>query len=406
MIKTYKYRISPNREQSGRLATSIELNRRLYNVALEQKIIAYKQSRKFVSCYDQINQLPELKESFPEYKNIHSQSQQDTLRRLDKSFKSFFGRIKKGGKAGFPHFKGRDFYNSIIYPQSGFSVKDNRLVLSKIGNIKIKLHRELKNKIKTCSIIRENDKWFVCFTIDCGVMLGKKPIQSAIGIDLGLESFATLSDGTKIDNPRCLRQLEEKLSREQRWLSRKKKGSNNRQKQKVVVAKVHCKIRNQRNDFTHKLSRELVNKYDLIVYEDLAIKNMVKNRYLAKSISDASWNGFCQKLLYKADECGKYALPVSPRNTSQKCSNCGEIVQKALWVRRHKCNNCGIDMDRDENASINILKLGMEEYRRNYGNQRLGREINRFFLEPRSRFCCKVVVFWGFYAYFIRINIK
>jgi len=203
---------------------------------------------------------------------------------------------------------------------------------------------------------------------------------------LGLDSFATLSNGEKIDNPRWFRNSEIKLARQQRWLSRKKKDSNNRKKQKKIVAKIHCKIRSQRNDFTHKLSRRLVDKYELIAYEDLAVKNMVKNRYLAKSISDVAWNGFCQKLLYKTDECGKYALPVSPRNTSQICSGCGEIVHKALWVRRHKCSKCGIDMDRDENASINILKLGIEEYRRNYGNQRLGSLLNRLNHEPRSLF--------------------
>ncbi len=387
MTRTFKYRIYPNKKQLQKLFSDIELCRRLYNIALEQKIFAYKQSRKSVSSYDQINQLPELKKSFPEYQSVHSQTQQDVLRRLDKSFKAFFGRIEKHQKAGFPHFKGRDFYNSICYPQSGFEIKGNKLHLSKIGNIKIKLHRPIKGTIKTCLIIKEGNQWYACFSLEIkNKKIENKPIETAIGIDLGLDSFATLSNGEKIDNPRWFRNSEIKLARQQRWLSRKKKDSNNRKKQKKIVAKIHCKIRNQRNDFAHKLSRRLVDKYDLIVYEDLVVRNMVKNRYLAKSISDVAWNGFCQKLLYKTDECGKYALPVSPRNTSQICSNCGKIVEKALWVRRHKCSKCGIDMDRDENASINILKLGIEEYRRNCENQRLGSLVNRLDYEPRSLF--------------------
>lgn len=387
MIKNYKYRIYPNKEQAGKLLSAIELIRQLYNTALEQKITAYKQGHKSVSCYEQINQLPELKESFPEYKEVHSQTQQDALRRLDESFKAFFGRIKKGQKAGFPHFKGRDFYNSICYPQSGFNIRNNRLNLSKTGNIKIKLHRDIKGKIKTLVISREANQWYACFSVDIdNKSVKSRQIETAIGIDLGLESFVTLSNGEKINNPRYFRKSELKLAKSQRRLSRKKRGSNNRSKQKAKVIKIHQKIKNQRQDFSHKLSRNLVNQYDLIAYEDLSIKNMVKNRYLAKSISDVSWNGFCQMLRYKAAERGGYALPVSPRNTSQECSNCGEIVEKTLRVRRHKCNNCGFEIDRDENSSRNILRLGIERYRRDYGNSRLGRLFNRTVYEPRSPF--------------------
>ena len=385
MIRTYKYRIYPNKEQIIKLLFTVELNRQLYNIALEQRIMIYRQSRKSIYCYDQINQLPELKESFPEYKEIHSQAQQDALRRLDRAFKDFFGRIKKGQKAGFPHFKGKDFYHSFCYPQGGFSIKGNKLLLSKIGNIKIKLHREIKGKIKTCSIIRDLDKWYVCFSVEINNQIKQKSIKSAIGVDLGLTSFATLSNGEKIDNPRYLKQSENKLAKQQRWLSRKVKGSNNRNKQKQKVAKIHLKIRNQRQDFQHKLSRKLVNKYDLIAYEDLNIKGMVRNKHFSKSIGDVSWNGFCNMLKYKAEERGSWAIPVSPRHTSQMCSNCGEIVQKLLWVRRHKCK-CGLEIDRDENASLNILKLGIKQYRRNYGNLRLGREANKLLIEPRNLF--------------------
>jgi putative transposase len=173
-----------------------------------------------------------------------------------------------------------------------------------------------------------------------------------------IEKFAALSDGVLIKNPQFLRESEAKLKYEQRKLSRKKKGSNSRKKQKHKLAKLHCKIKNRRNNFLHIESRKLVRSYDVIVLEDLRIKNMVKNHHLAKSISDASWAKFIEYVSYKAESAGKKVVFVNPRNTSQICSSCGEIVKKSLSVRTHICPYCGLILDRDVNAAINILRLG------------------------------------------------
>lgn len=384
MLKSYKYRIYPNKEQRSKINNAIEICRTLYNVALDQRISIYKQDRKSISCYEQINQLSEMKETYNEFQSVYSQTAQDVLRRLDKSFKAFFGRVKKHQKAGFPRFKSKDFYNSICYPQKGFKIENKKVFLSKIGLIKVKMHREIIGKIKTCSIVREDTKFFVCFSSETKDNDEQRVISSAIGIDLGLSSFATLSDGTKVDNPRYFRKTELELAKQQRRLSKKVKESKNRFKQKERVVKIHYKIKNQRKDFLHKLSRMLVNKYDLIVYEDLSIKNMLKNKRFAKSISDASWSLFCQMLRYKAAEIGKYALPVCSRRTSQICSSCGEVVEKSLFMRVHKCPICHLELDRDENAALNILKLGINKYRRDYGNSRLGNLFDRTDEEPRS----------------------
>ncbi|MBW6471374.1 MAG: transposase, partial [Methanosarcinaceae archaeon] len=235
------------------------------------------------------------------------------------------------------------------------------LKLSKIGEIKLIQHREIEGKIKTCTIKRDVDQWYVSFSVEmdnipCTEMTGK-----SIGIDVGLKSLITLSNGQQIEPPQFLRQSENKLARQQRNLSRKKKGSNNRNKQRIKVAKLHLNIRNQRLDFAHKLSRELVNAYDRIIFEKLQIQNMVKNHHLAKSISDAGWNQLIQFTKHKAEHAGKVVELVDPKNTTQNCSSCGNKVPKSLSVRTHKCSYCGLEMDRDVNAAINILqKVGQE----------------------------------------------
>lgn len=360
-MKTYKYRLYPTKYQAEKLASALECCRLLYNCALEQRKVAYRQFGVSVRRLDQQAELLEIKKSFPEYKGIHSQVLQEVILRVDKSFQNFFRRLKNNEKPGYPRYKGYGWYDSFTYPQSGFSLFDNskgyqRLKLSKIGNIKVKLHRCIKGTIKTCTIKREVDKWYVCFACEVEPEILPKTNKS-VGIDVGLEKFATLSDGVIIENPRFLRESEAKLKHEQRKLSRKKKGSNSRKKQKHRLAKIHRKIKNQRNDFLHKESCKLVKTYDTIVFEDLKIKNMVKNHKLAKSISDASWSKFIEYTSYKAESAGKQVILVNPRNTSQICSSCGNTVKKSLSVRTHKCS-CGLVLDRDINAAINILRAG------------------------------------------------
>lgn len=352
MIRAYKYRIYPNSSQGDVFQKQFTLCRWLYNSALEERITAHK-AGKAVFYRDQQNQLPEIKEQFPEFNNIHSQVLQDVLKRLDNSFKSFFRRIKQGNIPGFPRFKGQNRFLSISYPQSGFKIIGNRVFLSKIGSIKIKLHRPIEGIIKTCSIKKEANQWYVVFVAENKTTIDKKSVSSAIGIDLGLENFAVLSSGIKINNPRHLRNAEEKLKVIQsKYCKHKGKNAKNR------LSILHRKIANQRIDFLHKQSRIIVNAFDLIAYEDLNIKNMIKGRF-AKSIHDVGWGKFIEMIKYKAESAGVYAIAVNPRRTSQICSGCQAIVKKELYERQHNCPVCGLSIHRDLNASINIERSGI-----------------------------------------------
>jgi putative transposase len=364
MKKTYKYRIYPTKGQESILIEWLNTCRILYNQSLSERKEAYECDKTSINYYDQANALREAKKTNEWLKNVHSQVLQDVLKRLDKSFQNFFRRVKNGEKPGYPRFKSEDRFNSFTFPQSGFKIKEGRLILSKIGAITLIQHRKIPEEgiIKTCAIKRDVAQWYVTFVVELpDVERGKGEIKSIVGIDLGLNKIATLSNGEKIDNPRWLRESERKLAKEQRKLSRKKKGSNNRKKQKTVVATVHRKIRNQRSDFHHKISKKLVADYDLIVFEDLKVKNMVKNKYLAKSISDAGWNELVSFVSYKAVEAGKVVELVNPNGTSQLCSSCGMEVKKSLAVRIHRCPYCGLVMNRDENAALNILNRGLEK---------------------------------------------
>jgi putative transposase len=290
---------------------------------------------------------------------VHSQVLQDVLRRLDKTFKNFFTRVKNSEKAGYPRFKGGNRYHSFTYPQSGFVLTKKTLLLSKIGEVNLKYHRPLPadGVIKTCTIKRDVDHWYACFTVE----LPEKPlippsdITTAGGVDVGLTHLLALNTGELIENPRWFRTSEKKLAKEQRKLSRKKKGSHSRNKQRVKVARVHRTIRNQRKDFHHQLSRQLVDKYELIVYEDLTITNMVKNHHLVKSISDAGWDQLMRFTQYKAEEAGSWVEYVNAYGTTQVCSRCGKLVPKTLAMRMHRCPYCGLVLHRDTNSATEIL---------------------------------------------------
>ncbi len=359
-MKSYKFRINPTPKQEKILYNTLFSCFKLYNTALEHRREAYRISKKSISWYEQNHQLLELKEAFSEYSNIHSQVLQNVLQRVDFAFKGFFRRVKiSKEKCGFPRYKSFDRYDSFCFSQSGFSVTDKRIKLSKIGFVKVKFHRQIPggSKIKTCTIKREGKKWyvvFVCQTHEPDVI--KKVVSNAIGIDLGLTNFAVLSNGTEIANPKYLKQSEEKLKTIQSKYSKGKSKNAKRQ-----LSNLHHKIANQRKDFQHKLSYNLVNTYDLIAYEDLKVKQMIEdNKYnLQKHISDASWGKFIFMLKYKAESAGTYCIAVNPKGTTQKCSKCGTIVPKSLYVRLHNCTNCGFVADRDVNAALNIHRLGI-----------------------------------------------
>ena len=358
--KTYKYRLYPSKAQVTSLNDTLALCCELYNAALQERRDAWRINRHSVSCYEQILQLPDIKESRPELNSIYSQVLQDVLRRLDKAFVAFFRRVKeRKDKAGFPRFRSRSRYDSFTYAQSGFALKDNKLRLSKIGDVKIKLHRPVEGKIKTLTVTRSStNKWYACFSVECDAQALPEN-DKAIGIDVGLTHFATLSTGEQIANPRFFRADEKALAKAQRRLSKEKKGTKERARQRKAVAQIHERIAGRRRNFAHQVSHALVSMFGVIAFEDLNIRGMVRNHRLAKSIADASWNQLIQFTSYKAEYAGRVCVLVDPRNTSQRCSGCGEIVAKDLSERVHDCG-CGLRIDRDHNAAINILALGLQ----------------------------------------------
>ena len=346
--KTFRYRLYPTRKQNIILMNVLSTCRNLYNMMLADRKNAYDRCGIGLTYYQQAEQLKYLD------LDIYLQVAQDVLRRLDKAFQAFFRRVKSGDTPGYPRFKSYGRYDSFTYPQSGFKIlEDGKLELSKIGIIRMFMHREIEGRIKTCTIKKDGNQWYASFSVELPDTPKIVP-QSSVGVDVGINTLAVLSDGTEIENPKVLDRYDSKLRRAQRHLSRKKKGSNNRNKQKVVLSGIYRKVRNIRNDYLHKVSRMLVDKYDIIVMEDLQIKNMVKNHYLARSIHDASWGKLTEFVAYKAEWAGKTVKLVDPRYTSQECSVCGNIQPIPLSQRTYKCPVCGNVIDRDHNAAINI----------------------------------------------------
>ena len=339
---------------------TLELCRWVYNETLAIRKNAWEQERKSLSLYDTNKLLTVWKQEHLELKGVFSQVLQNVQERVDLAFKAFFRRVKAGEKPGYPRFRGKGWYDSFTFKQFGFELLDNGLHLSKIGVVKIVLHRPLEGRIKTLTVQRDAaDHWYACFA--CEVASEVLPFNElAVGIDVGLERFATLSDGVKVENPRFFRRNEKALAKAQRKLSKAEKGTPQRAKRRKAIQHIHQRIANKRRDFAHKLSREWVSSFGMIAFEKLNGKNMLQNHCLAKSISDAAWHQLIAYTTYKAENAGRVVVLVDPRNTSQQCSCCGTMVEKSLSVRVHACPACGLVMDRDQNAAINILGLGLQ----------------------------------------------
>ncbi len=354
--KTFKYRIYPNKEQTAKLTQTMDLCRELYNGALQERRDAWRLNRVHIYRSQQSRQLPDIKQIRPEFSEIYSQVLCDVVKRADIAFQSFFRRVAKGSKrAGFPRYKGVLRYNSFTYHQGGFRLfgLTNHLRLSKIGHIKVKLHRPMEGKVKTLSICRQNEKWYAHFVTEM-LPAHLVPTYRAIGIDVGIESFATLSDGTHIPNGRFYEQSHRKLRVAQRRLRRRKKGTNRRKKALGHFRDVYNKIANQRNDFHHKLASQLIQDNDLIAIEKLDLTAMGMGTF-SKQIFDASWGNFFHHLKYKAEYAGRRVVEVDPRGTSQTCT-CGATVRKDLSVRWHDCSGCGLSQHRDIVSAKVILQ--------------------------------------------------
>jgi putative transposase len=374
--KAFKFRLYPTKQQEQTLFWTLSWCRELYNAALAERKDAYQMAGKSVSYFEQKRDLPAIKaEIREEYQNIHSQVLQDVLLRLDKAFKAFFRRVKNGENPGYPRFQGRNRYDSFTYPQGGYSLThDNRLSLSKIGSIKIKLHRKLEGTIKTCTIKHEAGQWYAIFSCEVEPDAPLPEVEGEIGVDLGTFHFAALSDGTFIESPHYYRKAQADLKCKQRAFSRKKRGSHRREKARKQVAKAHRKIANQRRDFHHKQAKKLVQEHQVIVFEDLQLTNLVRRpktkqdedgTYLPngaaakgglnKSILDNGLGQFVQIVTDKAACAGREVYKIHPSDTSQVCSECGKKgPKKDLSERVHICIHCGIVLDRDTNAAINI----------------------------------------------------
>ncbi len=381
MRKTYKYRLYPTKKQARVLNEQLALCAELYNAALQERKDAYRMCGKSITFTQQCAQIPAIKEIRPEYEAIYSQVLQDVLHRVDKAFKSFFSRVKVGHQPGYPRYKSRFRYASLTYPQTGFGIDEQgKLLLSKIGHLKMVQHRLIKGIIKTCSIVRNpTGKWFVCFSCDEVDPQVLPSSDEQVGIDVGLKTFAFLSTGEQIVNPRFFREDAKQLVRAHRRLSKAERGSPERYKRHKIVARVHERIRWRRENFIQQESRKLVNRFGLIAVESLTVRNMLirpspkqdeaTGKYvpngassktgLNTSIADAAWSAFFTALVAKAEEAERHVVKVPPAYTTQACHDCGHRQVMPLSVRVYACEQCGVERDRDHNASLNILHTAL-----------------------------------------------
>ncbi len=368
-IRTYKYLLRPTPEQERSLDFLLWQSRNVYNMALEQRITTYRETMHGISYKEQWEHFREVRHAqMDTLGKLNASSLQQLLRRLNKSFLAFFRRLKTGETPGFPRFKNKDRFKTIEYTYGdGCKLRTNEhgrysFYVQNVGELRMCHHRSIPDNSNIKHVILKciNHRWYVCLMLEIiQETVDSKHPEEIIGIDVGLKSLLAFSDGTLIENPRWLRESLNELRITQRHVSRQMKGSKNQRKTYLQIAKLHEKISNQRMDYLHKISREIVNNYGLIAFEDLSLKFMNQNKHLSLSSHDAGFGIFRQMIEYKAEEAGVQTKAVNPYNTSQRCSSCGDIVPKTLAVRVHTCPNCGLVIDRDVNAARNILKLAL-----------------------------------------------
>ena len=363
MLKAYQYRLYPTKAQISTLNRTFDLCRKVYNNTLALRRDSWDYDQKSLTYYDTLKELVQWKEDFPELKTVHSQVLQNCHMRVDLAFKAFFQRAKKGGTPGYPRFKSFGRYDSITYPQAGYSldVQNQTVTASKIGTMKAVVHRPCEGKIKTMTIRRSSTgKWYVSFAVEQDLAVREHVGDEVTGIDLGLTTFAMLSNGETIENPRFFQTDGGALAKAQRRMAKETKGSQERKVRRSIVSKIHERIANRRKNFVHQESKKLVNRFKTIAFENLNIKDMQQTSFLAKGIADVSWGMMVRTTENKAVEAGSRVVLVNPKNTTQFCSRCGQYVRKELSDRVHSCPLCGLVMNRDQNAAINILRLGLQ----------------------------------------------
>ena len=369
MRLTYKYRLTPTSAQRTSLERVLELCRWVYNDTLAARKNAYEQAGKSLGLYDTNKLLTEWKAAKPVLKNVHSQVLQNVQERVELAFKAFFRRVKNGEEPGYPRFKGKGLYDSFTFKQSGFTLVGDKLTISKIGDVSIKLHRPICADIKTLTIQRDSvGNWYACFS--CAPKGYPDPQtlptnHNVVGVDLGLTTFAYFSNGQTIDRQRWMKQDAADIARLQRKKEKFAKGSAERRKVVKALCHAYERAANRRNNFAHQESRKLVNEYQFIAFEKLDIKDMQsrpkgsRNKTSNRGIADVAWALFVQYTIYKAANAGRGVALVNPRGTTQECSSCGQVVPKDLSVRIHDCPTCGLKISRDLNAALNILARGL-----------------------------------------------
>lgn len=364
MQRVYRYRLSPTPAQERALHRTLGMLRELYNAALQERRDAYRQHGVSISAYGQMAELREVREVRPEFADVHTHLLQDSITRLDRAYRAFFCRIKAGEKPGFPRFKGFGRYRTFTFKDAAnhrgvrLTGGGKRLKLTGIGNVKIKLHRTMEGTVKQVSVSLGGDgHWYAAFSC---ADVPRKPLPAtgaSVGIDVGITHFAALGDGTLVDNPRPYERAQRALATAQRRVARCKRGSRRRRKAVVLLAKQHDRVRRVRLDFQHKLSVDLVQRYDSISVEKLNVRGLARMP-LAKQVHDAAWAQFTTILAGKAERAGREFTAVDPRGTSQECSGCGAVVRKGLGERVHTCPHCGLVEDRDVNAAKNVHARG------------------------------------------------
>jgi putative transposase len=352
----YKYRLYPNQEQETTLKKFGGGTRYLWNLFLSSQKESYDTTKKFIFFAEMCRQLTKLKLQTTWLKDVHSQVLQQKLKDLDTALKNCFKH-----KRGFPKYKKKSNYSDSFRYTQGIKIEGNKVYLPKIGWVVQALHRKLPSLPSSATIMLDGNKWYISYVVD---ILEQKPVipTKPLGIDLGIKEFLVTSDGQVIDNPRFLDKSLRRLKRKQRKLSRKQKGSNNRKKQQLVVYNQHKQIRNQRHNFLHQISAQITNEYDLICMESLNVKGMMKNHKLSRAIGQLGWSMFCSMLIYKSILKGHKTVRIDRFAPSSKtCSVCGKQHQLTLSDRWLSCS-CGLSMDRDANAAINIRNWGISQY--------------------------------------------
>lgn len=355
-VKTYVYRLYPSRSQERLLNEAVETCRRFYNDCLAERKEAYEKEKRSISRWAQQHRIKERRAVNPYAFNVPFSTLAIVIEDLENAYKGYFRRVKAGEKPGFPRFRSRNEFDSFgIRPKLGCYVDGRRFKIKGIGRIAVRWHRPMEGRIRIVRVARRPDGWYACFVCESE----PKPLPAtgrAVGIDVGLQSLATTSDGEKVSHPHFYQAGQRRLRVLSRAAARKGKGGMNRKEAYLLIGRHHQQLKNQRQDFLRKLAASLVNRYDFIAMEDLQIGNLVMNHNVAKNILDAGWGYLARRIAFKATECGRQFVLVDPAYTSKCCSACGQFFEGLTIKVRDVACPCGLAMDRDVNAAVNILR--------------------------------------------------